>query len=66
VAGVAVGGDSLLGSFGQDGITGIALWSLPLLRISSVTDAPGGGLLLSAEPAGHVTLTGINAARWPT
>uniref|UniRef100_UPI0026148E57 hypothetical protein n=1 Tax=Trebonia sp. TaxID=2767075 RepID=UPI0026148E57 len=62
VVGVAVRGDSLLGSFGQDGSTGIALWSLPLLRISSVADAPGGGLLLSsAEPAGHVTLTGISA-----
>ncbi len=62
VVGVAVRGDSLLGTFGQDGSTGIALWSLPLLRISSVADAPGGGLLLSsAEPAGHVTLTGISA-----
>ncbi len=59
VVGAAVRGDSLLGAFGQDGTTGIVLWSLPLLCISSVADAPGGGLLLSsAEPAGHVTLTG--------
>lgn len=61
VVGVAVRGDSLLGAFGQDGTTGIVLWSLPLLCISSVADAPGGGLLLSsAEPAGHVTFTGIS------
>src|SRR6266581_550200 len=67
VIGVVVDGDSLLGAFGRAGNTGIALWCLPLLRISSVSVTPvghGEGLILSsAEPAGHVTLTGMSAVR---
>jgi hypothetical protein len=69
VIGVVVRGDSLLGAFdGSDG-TGIALWSLPLRRFSSVSvTAVGNGqglVLSSAEPAGHVTLTGIGTADAP-
>ena len=69
VIGVVVRGDSLLGTFdGSDG-TGIALWSLPLRRFSSVSVTAAGhgeGLVLSsAEPAGHVTLTGIGTAGAP-
>jgi len=69
VIGVVIRGDSLLGAFdGSDG-TGIALWSLPLRRFSSVSvTAAGHGeelVLSSAEPAGHVTLTGIGAAGAP-
>ena len=64
--GTVVRGDSLLGAFDEAGDTGIALWCLPLLRCSSVSVTPVGhseGLILSsAEPAGHVTLTGISAA----
>ena len=69
VIGVVVRGDSLLGAFdGSDG-TGIALWSLPLRRFSSVSVTAAGhgeGLVLSpVEPAGHVTLTGIGTADAP-
>ncbi len=69
VIGVVVRGDSLLGAFdGSDG-AGIALWSLPLRRFSSVSVTAAGhgeGLVLSsAEPAGHVTLTGIGAPARP-
>jgi hypothetical protein len=69
VIGVVVRGDSLLGAFdGSDG-TGIALWSLPLRRFSSVSVTAAGhgeGLVLSpAEPAGHVTLSGIGATGGP-
>jgi hypothetical protein len=68
--GTVVRGDSLLGAFDAAfdgaGDTGIALWCLPLLCCSSVSATPvghGEGLILSsAEPAGHVTLTGISAA----
>jgi len=67
VIGAVADGDSLLGAFGRVGINGIALWCLPLLHISSVSVTPVGhgmGLILSsAEPAGHVTLTGISAAQ---
>lgn len=67
VIGVVVDGDSLLGTFGRVGNTGIALWCLPLLHISSVSVTPVGhdeGLILSsAKPAGHVTLTGISGAQ---
>ena len=66
VIGTIVRGDSLLGAFDQAGNTGIALWCLPLLRLSSASATPvgpGEGLILSsAEPAGHVTLTGMSAA----
>ena len=69
VIGVVVRGDSLLGTFDGDGGTGIALWSLPLRRFSSVSVTAvghGEGLVLScAEPAGHVTLTGIGTAGTP-
>ena len=69
VIGVVVRGDSLLGAFDGDGGTGIALWSLPLRRFSSVSVTAvghGEGLVLSsAEPAGHVTLTGIGTAGMP-
>jgi len=69
VIGVVIRGDSLIGAFdGSDG-TGIALWSLPLRRFSSVSvTAAGHGeelVLSSAEPAGHVTLTGIGTAGAP-
>ncbi|MGH3234705.1 MAG: hypothetical protein ACRDOH_15915 [Streptosporangiaceae bacterium] len=66
VIGVVVRGDSLLGAFDGAGGTGIALWSLPLRRFSSASVTAvghGEGLILSsAEPAGHVTLTGIGTA----
>lgn len=69
VIGVVVRGDSLLGVFDGGGSTGIALWCLPLRRFSSVSVAAvghGEGLVLSsAEPAGHVTLTGISTAEAP-
>jgi len=69
VIGVVVRGDSLLGVFDGGGSTGIALWCLPLRRFSSVSVAAvghGEGLVLSsAEPAGHVTLTGISTAQAP-
>jgi hypothetical protein len=69
VIGVVVRGDSLLGAFDGDGGTGIALWSLPLRRFSSVSVSAvghGEGLVLSsAEPAGHVTLRGIGTAGMP-
>ena len=65
VIGVVIDGDSLLGVFGGTGNAGIALWCLPLLRMSSVSVTPVGhddGLVLSsAEPAGQVTLTGMSA-----
>jgi hypothetical protein len=65
VIGTVVRGDSLLGAFDQAGNTGIALWCLPLLRLSSASATlvgHGEGLILSsAEPAGHVTLTGMSA-----
>lgn len=60
VAGVIVRGDSLLGVFDEG--AGNALWSLPLLRLSSVEATEAGLFLSSADPAGHVTLTGITAA----
>ena len=69
VIGVVVRGDSLLGAFDGSDDTGIALWSLPLRRFSSVSMTAvehGEGLVLSsAEPAGHVTLTGIRTAGAP-
>jgi hypothetical protein len=69
--GVVVGGDSLLGAFDAeaDAGTGIALWSLPLRRCSSVSVTAvghGEGLIVSsAEPAGHVTLTDLGAVGGP-
>jgi hypothetical protein len=69
VIGVVVRGDSLLGAFDGSGGTGIALWTLPLRRFSSVSVTAVGhceGLVLSsAEPAGHVTLTGIGTVGMP-
>jgi len=69
VIGVVVSGDSLLGAFGGGDQPGIALWSLPLRRFSSVSVTAvgyGEGLILSsAEPAGHVTLTGLGTAEGP-
>ena len=69
VIGVVVRGDSLLGVFDGSGSTGIALWCLPLRRFSSVSVAAvghGEGLVLSsADPAGHVPLTGISTAEAP-
>ncbi len=66
VIGTVVRGDSLLGAFDRAGNTGIALWCLPLLRLSSASVTRVGHheelILSSAEPAGHVTLTGISAA----
>jgi hypothetical protein len=66
VLGIITRGDSLLGTFDQAAASGVALWCLPLRRVSSAVAAPVGraeGLILSsAQPAGHVTLTDLTAA----